>query len=292
MISAASVKQQLKQLNFKHNGWGRGEVIELEHILVPDEKIYECVNGVYEGGFALLVATDVRVLLIDKKPLNYLTVEDLRFDMINEIDYSHRLIGARINIATGSKTLRFFSYNQRRLRQLITHVQQCMAEAKQQQSSHQEDQNQHLEQINKQLQTYLMAQYQYQQQLQQAQQPSQAGVVPIPVPEPVRPSNELSDYLLAQSLLAQHQATTDHPEDLPPLPSASIGLPTNTQLNEIYSEGIQEVFGQHHLAGQVFAAETGLSSITVNPLAVACAKLPLLLRLRKFGIPAPVPAIH
>src|ERR1017187_5838297 len=182
MISAASVQQQLKKLKFKHNGWGRGEVNELEHILVADEEIYECVNGVYEGGFALLVATDVRVLLIDKKPLNYLTVEDLRFDMINEIDYSHRLIGARINIATGSKTLRFFSYNQRRLRQLITHVQQCMAEAKQQQSSHQEDQNQHLEQINKQLQTYLMAQYQYQQQLQQAQQPSQTGVEPTPEP--------------------------------------------------------------------------------------------------------------
>src|ERR1017187_2879610 len=134
MISAASVQQQLKKLKFKHNGWGRGEVNELEHILVADEEIYECVNGVYEGGFAMLLATDVRVLLVDKKPLNYLTVEDLRFDMINEIDYNHRLIGAYIKISAGNKNLKFPSLNQPRLRKLIGHVQLCMAEAKKKQA--------------------------------------------------------------------------------------------------------------------------------------------------------------
>jgi hypothetical protein len=49
---------------------------------LPGEEIYELVNGIYEGGFAIVVATDVRLLLIDKKPMNYLNVEDLRFDMI------------------------------------------------------------------------------------------------------------------------------------------------------------------------------------------------------------------
>ena len=125
------------------------------------------VNGIYEGGFALLVATDVRVLLIDKKPLNYLTVEDLRFDMINEMDYNHRLLGAAISIATGNKNLKFRSYNQPRLRKLIGHVQHSMADIKRQQNTHQEGQNQHLEQINQQLQSYLMAQQQQQLQLQQ-----------------------------------------------------------------------------------------------------------------------------
>ena len=82
-------------------------------IILPDEEIFECVNGIYEGGFALLVATDVRVLLIDKKPLNYLTVEDLRFDMINEIDYNHRVFGAHVDITTGNRELKFRSYNRR-----------------------------------------------------------------------------------------------------------------------------------------------------------------------------------
>src|SRR3954470_20680266 len=148
MVSKKSVEKQLKDLDFNHKGWGRTEVNELHNILLPDEKIYEVVNGIYEGGFAMLVATDVRVLLVDKKPLNYLTVEDLRFDMINEIDYSHRLIGAHISISTGNRDLKFTTVNQPRLRKLIGHVQDCMAEAKKKQSSHAEDQKTHLKEIS------------------------------------------------------------------------------------------------------------------------------------------------
>lgn len=252
MVSAATIEQQLKQLGFNYHGWGRAEVKELQHILVAGEQIYECVNGVYEGGFALLVATDVRVLLVDKKPLNYLTIEDLRFDMINEIDYSHRLTGARINIATGSKNLKFMSYNQPRLRKLINHIQRCMAESKKQQSSHQEDQNQHLEQINQQLQVYLAAQYQYQQQAQALQ--------------------------LAPPLLPAVTAA-------PQLVAPTTTLPTTaTQLDDAYTDGLQEVFGRQFKADTATGGSVSAPmEITVNPLRVAYAKLPLILRHRKFG---------
>src|ERR1035438_180349 len=119
MVSKQSVDEQLERLGFNLHGWGQAEIKELPNILLPGEEIYELVNGIYEGGFALAVATDVRVLLIDKKPMKYLTVEDLRFDMISEIDYSHRLFGAQIHISTGSKNLSFRSYNQPRLRKMI-----------------------------------------------------------------------------------------------------------------------------------------------------------------------------
>src|SRR5689334_21296733 len=92
MASLKSVEKQLKNIHFNTHAWGKAEISELPNILLDDEKIFECVNGTYEGGFALLVATNLRLLLVDKKPLKYLTVEDLRFDMINQIDYSHRLM--------------------------------------------------------------------------------------------------------------------------------------------------------------------------------------------------------
>ena len=66
MVDKREVDKQLKGLGFKTYGWGKGEVNELHNILLPDEKIYECANGIYEGGFALLVATDVRVLLVKR----------------------------------------------------------------------------------------------------------------------------------------------------------------------------------------------------------------------------------
>src|SRR4030088_2050442 len=131
MISKSNLDKQLKQIHFNGNGWGRGEVKELCNILMPSEEIDECVNGFYEAGFALLVATRDRLLLVDKKPMNYLTVEDIRFDMICEFDYSHRLIGAEVKISTsGNKALHFTSWNQARLRRLLGFMQFRMTEVK------------------------------------------------------------------------------------------------------------------------------------------------------------------
>jgi hypothetical protein len=326
MVTKESVEQQLKKIQFNYLGWGRTEIKELPNIILPDEKIFECVNGIYEGGFALLVATNLRVVLIDKKPMNYLTVEDLRFDMINEIDYSHRLLGARISISTGSKNLRFTSYNQQRLRKLISHVQHHMADSKLKQSEHQEDQKLHLEQINQQLQTYLLAQHQQQQQLQEQLKAGSVSAAAEKI-EPVRPDPRLSDYLFAQSLLAQHKAQrTDPPAAAstvvkPPLAatgSAAVypvaGPSLRPAADDLYAEGVQEVFGKRQLSSpaappaadapvrQANNTTTASSSplmaplhmtsnaihhaLEINPLRIAYSKLPMAMRNRRFGRPS------
>ena len=229
MVSKESVQIQLKQIGFSHITWGKSEVDELPNIILPEEVIYECVNGYYEAGFSLLVATNFRVLLIDKKPLSYLTVLDLRFDMINEIEYSHRLMSAQITISTGSKTLIFRSYNKLRLRKLIEHVQHRMAEAKHLQSKTAEGQNVHLEQLNQQLTAYLSAQHQSQQhisrQLDQAQTSIDSSTNNIEI---VKPSMELADYLMSQIPVHLNRVT--------PL--------NNPNSNELLEEGMKEVFGR------------------------------------------------
>ncbi len=284
MVTRESVEEQLKKIGVNYHGWGRTEMGELPHVILPDEEIFECVNGFYEGGFALLVATNFRMLLIDKKPVRYLTVEDLRFDMISEIDYSRRLLAAQISISTGSKNLRFISTNQPRLRKLINHVQHCMAENKKIQMEHGEDQKQHLEQINQQLQTYLLAQHQQQQKMQEYLENNSQKPIDI---EPVRPDPRLSDYLYAQSLLAEHQRVTGASPD------------------ELYKEGVQEVFGRRPLpqnqptqiqqppqpaqpaqAEQPQPQSAFYHALEVNPLSVAYSKLPLAMRNKKFGRPS------
>jgi hypothetical protein len=321
MVDVKSVHAQLKRINFSVSAWGQAEIRELPNILHPDEKIYECVNGIYDGGFALLVATDMRVLLVDKKPLNYLTVEDLRFDMINEIDYSHRLMGAKITISAGNKTLNFRSYNQGRLRKLIGHVQDRMSELKREATEHQENQKQHLAQINQQLQSYMLAQHQQLLNLRQSQAAPASNDVP-------RPSPELSDYLFAQSLLAQFGG------DLPQLPAEPEQATASIQTvqasekrqerpepvvakpepavdsDDLWSEGYQEVFGKAtrspepakqeepsplasylelpdaSQAGKVDLGQIAAKSLEINPLKIASAKLPMMMRNRKFGRPS------
>lgn len=286
MVSRESVEAQLKEIGVNYKGWGRTEMHELPNIILPDEEIFECINGFYEGGFALAVATNIRIILIDKKPLRYLTVEDLRFDMINEIDYSHRLIGAQISISTGSKNLRFTSLNQPRLRKLIGHVQHSMAEGKQKQSEHEADQKLHLEQINQQLRTYLLAQYQQQQKIQEHLERNNSNPLSL---KPVRPSPQLSDYLYAQGLLARHQEQTDNQVGPPPSSpvvyaqqeaqtTPSQTTETEPSSSDLYTEGRKEIFGGNHAA---------LSpSDALNPLRIAYSKLPLALRNKKFGRPS------
>jgi hypothetical protein len=307
MVSPQSVDEQLKRLHFVAHAWNRAEIRELPNILMPDEEMYECTNGSYEGGLAVLIATNIRVLLIDKKFLNYLTVEDLRFDMINEIDYSHRLMGAYISISAGSKNLRFTSYNQPRLRKLINHVQHCIAESKKQQTTHQAGQNQHLEQINQQLQAYLVMQQKNQEELSERLKQAQAqGAQIAPPPAPTRPDPQLADYLFAQSLLKEHEISTQEEktssggavqepdtnnsanpaepiERTEPVQAAEPQVP----MSDLYAEGMQEVFGKHEAKNvEPSTAESTANPLEVNALRIAYSKLPMALRNRKFGRPS------
>ena len=124
MASLEEVENQLRKIGVRIKSWGRFEMLELCQVLMPDEQIRACLNGHYAGGFAMLCATDRRVLLIDKKPF-YLTLEDIRFDMISEVDYSSRLLDATVRIQTPTQTLAFMSWNQPALRKLTTYVQQA-----------------------------------------------------------------------------------------------------------------------------------------------------------------------
>lgn len=131
MVSRDIVEKQLKEVGCNYRFWGRAELNELQHILMETETIAHCVNGQYENGFAMLCATDHRLLLIDKKPMNFLNIQDVRFEMITEFDYSHRLLNAAVRICTPTKNLRFSSWNQHRLRALLSYVQQRVIEIRQ-----------------------------------------------------------------------------------------------------------------------------------------------------------------
>lgn len=308
MVSLKSVEQQLKDIQFNTRSWGRAEISELPNILLDDEKIFECVNGMYEGGFALLVATNIRLLLIDKKPMKFLTVEDLRFDLINQIDYSHRLMGAKIIISAGNKNLRFTSYNQQRLRKLIHHIQHRMAEVKTMQHSSAETQQQHLERINQQLQAYLLAQHQHQEELRKQLEKANAAGQPAPAVDTVKPAPELADFLYAQSLMQQHEASTGV-LIAPPAPSL-ITQPTavskpmladsvlqtalapespikqdSIDKDDLIEAGRREIFGARARAVvKPLQAPLAYLNTEINPLKVAYSKLPQALKQRKYNL--------
>lgn len=131
MVSIKTLNQDLKKIGCHYPLWGRSEVIELAKVLCEGEEIAEVINGYYEGGFAQLCVTNRRVLLIDKKPLA-LTIEDLRYDMITEVDYGDRIITSNIHIITPIRTLHFSTWNRHHLRQAMTKIQDKVMEMRNQ----------------------------------------------------------------------------------------------------------------------------------------------------------------
>jgi hypothetical protein len=123
MVSKKDVKKQLKRIKADFRFWGSSEIAELPRVLFEDEIIKHAVNGRYENGFALLVATNHRLLLIDKKPF-FLTLEDLRYEMIAEVDFTQQLLSSKVLLRTSGKTLKFISFNADRLRNLTGFVQE------------------------------------------------------------------------------------------------------------------------------------------------------------------------
>lgn len=130
MISLDVLEDQLGLIGRNLHFWGRTEMRELARIISPDETIKECVNGRYENGFGLLCVSDKRVLLVDKKPL-FLMIEDIRFEMITEVDYSEQAFMGSIRIVTPSHTLIFTSWSQSRLRSALDYVQFQVAKLRQ-----------------------------------------------------------------------------------------------------------------------------------------------------------------
>ncbi len=130
MVSMRQIEEQLKHVGCNFKVWGRSEVRELCNVLMPEEKIAQAVNGSYEGGFAMLCVTNYRVLLIDRKPM-LLTIEDVRYDMIAEVDYHNRLLGGTVRVFTPMRTLVFSTWSVPRLRKSVNYIQQRVMELRQ-----------------------------------------------------------------------------------------------------------------------------------------------------------------
>lgn len=136
MVNARDVRKQLRRIGADYHFWGVPEIRELPHILFDNETIYHLNNGRYSGGFATLCATNLRVLLIDKKPL-FLTLEDIRYDMVSDVLFNHRVLNASLVLGTVHNSISFIGFNKTRLRQMTNFIQERVMEYRKHQAMQQ-----------------------------------------------------------------------------------------------------------------------------------------------------------
>lgn len=103
MPSAEAITNAIRSLSGAEKFLGRREIKELPSILWEDELPEKIVQGMYNNASGLLVATNKRLIFIDKG-LFSLKVEDFPYDKITSIQYSTGLLMGAIEIyASGNK---------------------------------------------------------------------------------------------------------------------------------------------------------------------------------------------
>jgi hypothetical protein len=126
MVQSSVIQQPVIM---RTNFFNKREVAEIPKLLIPGERILAMVSGVYAAGTAVLCVTSKRVLLVDKKIIR-LSIEDMRFDSIKEVNYSHQALMASLQLfyVGRSQQFQFKSWHRNGLRGLSQLVQEKMFE--------------------------------------------------------------------------------------------------------------------------------------------------------------------
>ncbi len=98
-VNLERVHDQLKTVGVGAIGIRAPEVKELAKILHSDEHIGGVVYGRYSNGLAWLVATDKRVLFLDKKAF-FMTTDELTYDVVSGVKNSHAGVFAAVILHT------------------------------------------------------------------------------------------------------------------------------------------------------------------------------------------------
>lgn len=106
MPTLEEVKKQLEMLDGVSRFLGRREIKELPDILWEDENVERLLQGIYESNNGILVATNKRVIFVDKSLLGSLRVEDFPYDKISSIQYKVGVMFGKMTIfSSGNKAV-------------------------------------------------------------------------------------------------------------------------------------------------------------------------------------------
>jgi hypothetical protein len=116
------IKKELRDLGLTGLGLLRLESRYLPHIIHPDEHIGGVVCGYNDNGFAMLVATDRRIIFLDKKPL-FVEEDEVNYKVVSGVKFSHAGIGSVVTLHTRIKDYAVRTLNQKTARNFVEYIE-------------------------------------------------------------------------------------------------------------------------------------------------------------------------
>lgn len=105
------INKELRDLGVSSFAMMRMATHHLPNIIHPDEKIGGVVYGHYEGGHGMLVATDRRIIFLDRKPL-YANQEFVNYDVVSGVHHSYSGFGSTVTLHTRIRDFVIHTYNE------------------------------------------------------------------------------------------------------------------------------------------------------------------------------------
>lgn len=104
------VKRQLISLGMSRLALKSAESRYLPHLIHPGEDVAGIVYGKAKEGFAMLIATNLRVIFLDKKPL-FVNEDEITYDIVSGVSFSHAGLGSTVMLhtRTGDFVIRTFN---------------------------------------------------------------------------------------------------------------------------------------------------------------------------------------
>ncbi|MCA9347351.1 PH domain-containing protein [Candidatus Saccharibacteria bacterium] len=110
-VEARDVKLQLVKLGATPSQLKRPEVAELSKILYENEIIEAFILGYYDGGYGMMVATNIRVVFIDITPFGRLKIDDIPYGSVNSVELQIGMFFASVSLFSGPVRYRFWWLN-------------------------------------------------------------------------------------------------------------------------------------------------------------------------------------
>jgi hypothetical protein len=106
------IKQQLRTLGASRAVLMTSEAKHLPKVIHANENIEGVMYGHAKDGFAMILATDKRVVFVDKKPF-FVNEDEITYDVVSGISHGHAGIGSTVTLHTRMKDYKLQTFNEK-----------------------------------------------------------------------------------------------------------------------------------------------------------------------------------
>lgn len=104
------IRSDLQRLGVSNWGLWHSEAAYLPHVIHPNESIEGIVYGFRGSDFVYLVATDRRIVYINKMPL-FSTEQELSYENVAGVRLEHAFMGVAVTLLTKTEDFHILTFN-------------------------------------------------------------------------------------------------------------------------------------------------------------------------------------